>query len=295
MLRVRYRKVVPYPVAVVLSQYYDYEHIEHVHPESLGRYVLLEQGERRNVYEQLWPPGLLQSLGMPTARSVVQHTYEPPRTMRFRFLCGRHRGTEVVTVLEEHPEGCLVDETYGVPGLPDWSLLRRLALPPIRRRVNAIWAEDIGVDVCHGGWPGVPERSAEAEAPCAGSSRSGEGAEVWIDVAAANDLVEERPLLARLVVPGAGPDAEAVPGDVVLVRASGRLFAVEARCPHSGGPLELGRCRDGREIVCPWHGARFALATGEPISGPALRALSRFRVRERAGRIEVAVNEPSAT
>ena len=53
MLLVRHRKTVPHPFRVVLEQYYDYEHIAHVHPYTLGEYRLeLEDGDRL-IYEQL--------------------------------------------------------------------------------------------------------------------------------------------------------------------------------------------------------------------------------------------------
>ncbi|MEM6705751.1 MAG: hypothetical protein AAF690_23750 [Acidobacteriota bacterium] len=55
MLRVQYTKLVPYPYDVVFSQYWDYEHIEHVHPDSLGEYRLVKQEKDLAIYEQLWP------------------------------------------------------------------------------------------------------------------------------------------------------------------------------------------------------------------------------------------------
>ena len=55
-------------------------------------------------------------------------------------------------------------------------------------------------------------------------------------------------------------------GREVHVYRSGDGFRAAANvCLHFGGPLE---CR-GRELVCPWHGARFAMETGERLEGPA--------------------------
>lgn len=39
------------------------------------------------------------------------------------------------------------------------------------------------------------------------------------------------------------------------------IFALDARCPHSGGPLADGLIGDGI-VVCPLHGQRFRLADG---------------------------------
>lgn len=53
--------------------------------------------------------------------------------------------------------------------------------------------------------------------------------------------------------------------EIAIVRTrSGDIHAVQARCPHRGGPLADGLVGAGR-IVCPLHGHAFELATGEPL------------------------------
>ena len=150
MLEVTYEKVIPYPVDVVLSQYYDYEHIRHVHPQTLGEYHLVEVRGPLAVYEQVWPRRLLVR-----ARSLVRQEFIPPNKILFNFLRGRYRGIKVQTVLEQHPEGTLVVETYFLR-LPGWRWLGRLLRRLIMRKVDAVWDEDLKVKVCRGGWPGVP-------------------------------------------------------------------------------------------------------------------------------------------
>ena len=54
---------------------------------------------------------------------------------------------------------------------------------------------------------------------------------------------------------------------MVADTAEGR-FALADRCSHRGGPLSGGELDDGC-VTCPWHGSRFALATGVPARGPA--------------------------
>jgi nitrite reductase/ring-hydroxylating ferredoxin subunit len=49
---------------------------------------------------------------------------------------------------------------------------------------------------------------------------------------------------------------------LVLVKTGGAVHAVENRCPHLGLPIGRGRIEAG-EIVCPFHGSRFNIATGE--------------------------------
>jgi nitrite reductase/ring-hydroxylating ferredoxin subunit len=48
---------------------------------------------------------------------------------------------------------------------------------------------------------------------------------------------------------------------LVLVKTDGAVHALENKCPHLGVPLGHGKIENG-EIVCPFHGSRFNLATG---------------------------------
>lgn len=52
----------------------------------------------------------------------------------------------------------------------------------------------------------------------------------------------------------------------------GGVFAVQATCPHKGGPLADGLVGLG-VVVCPLHGSTFQLSTGAPVRNgcPALR------------------------
>ena len=150
-MRVNYKKVIPYPFEVVLGQYYDYEHIRFVHPDTLGEYRVVRQDGAVVVYEQIWPR---RFWGRP--RSLVEQTRLAENEIEFVFVAGRHKGVRVHTFLHEHPEGTLVDETY-VLRLPDWGWLRSLVAKQVMRSVEKIWKEDLDVEVCHGGWPGVPE------------------------------------------------------------------------------------------------------------------------------------------
>jgi nitrite reductase/ring-hydroxylating ferredoxin subunit len=48
---------------------------------------------------------------------------------------------------------------------------------------------------------------------------------------------------------------------VLVVHDQGRVFALDNRCPHLGFALHKGSIRDGI-LTCPWHHARFDLASG---------------------------------
>jgi nitrite reductase/ring-hydroxylating ferredoxin subunit/uncharacterized membrane protein len=73
---------------------------------------------------------------------------------------------------------------------------------------------------------------------------------------------------------------------IVVARRRDRLFALDARCSHLGGPLDEGRL-EGDSVRCPWHGSRFALDDGRVLEGPAVYPQPCFETRVRDGRIEV--------
>lgn len=71
-------------------------------------------------------------------------------------------------------------------------------------------------------------------------------------------LVERIPL-------GEGREFD-VDGELIAIfRArDGRLYAVQARCPHRAGHLADGMIGAGK-VVCPMHSFKFDLATGAPL------------------------------
>ena len=55
-------------------------------------------------------------------------------------------------------------------------------------------------------------------------------------------------------------------------------------------PLSTGHLRKG-SILCPLHGARFDVKTGEHLGPPATRGIETFEVRVADGVVEAAVTE----
>ena len=91
---------------------------------------------------------------------------------------------------------------------------------------------------------------------------------------------------AGLVPEGGLLAGRAAEDEVVVARSGGRLYAVSARCTHLRAPLAKGLVV-GAQVRCPWHHARFDLATGEAVGAPAFDPLGCFAVEERDGRIRV--------
>jgi 3-phenylpropionate/trans-cinnamate dioxygenase ferredoxin component len=97
----------------------------------------------------------------------------------------------------------------------------------------------------------------------------------WIDVGASDSVHGTAPLSVEV---------DGIP--VVVVRCGSEIYAVEDRCTHDGealGEAEVESC----QIICPRHGARFCLRTGEALTPPAYEPLRTYKVREEAGRVLV--------
>jgi nitrite reductase (NADH) small subunit len=73
-----------------------------------------------------------------------------------------------------------------------------------------------------------------------------------IDIAALEDIPRQG---ARVVKTQAGCVA-------VFRTADDRIFAIDDRCPHKGGPLSEGIVH-GTSVTCPLHAWVFDLATGQ--------------------------------
>ena len=277
-IEVTYRKRIPYPFARVLSQYFDLEHIETVHPTTLGSYRAIEVAGNRIVFEQRWPSWLGLRL-----RSVVEQVWLPPNRIRIRFRRGFLRGVGVDTGLSDRGEETAIEEVYRVPLVPGWAWLRPWMRRVVERGAGRIWEEDLAVELCHGGWPGVPgaddppqpESGAAESLPAAESPAAGR----WIRVAERADVADGRP--RRVAADGV---------EIVVVRHAGRVHALGNRCTHTDGPLALGWL-EGDRVVCPWHGARFRLADGHPCAGPAERPVAAYPVREEGGGVFVQVGD----
>lgn len=108
-----------------------------------------------------------------------------------------------------------------------------------------------------------------------------------------------RPVLVRGT--GALPEGEALKcevGDVhaggtqiVVCRVGGKLYALDAACPHDGGRIMGGALVDGKFALCPLHNYLFEPKTGKPVRGACPNATT-YKVRERDADCEVWVRSP---
>lgn len=73
---------------------------------------------------------------------------------------------------------------------------------------------------------------------------------------------------------------------IAVFNLDGEYYAIEDVCTHDGGELASGAI-EGEEIVCPRHGARFNIKTGEVTAPPAYEAVAIFPVRVHDGVVQV--------
>ncbi len=53
-------------------------------------------------------------------------------------------------------------------------------------------------------------------------------------------------------------------GEICIVSDGEQLFAIDNNCSHMGSQIHRGNISEGN-IICPWHRARFELATGKSL------------------------------
>jgi 3-phenylpropionate/trans-cinnamate dioxygenase ferredoxin subunit len=73
---------------------------------------------------------------------------------------------------------------------------------------------------------------------------------------------------------------------IAIARAEGQFFAIEDICTHDGAEL-AGGAIEGTEIICPRHGARFCLRTGQALTPPAYEPVQVFETKIEADRLWV--------
>ncbi|MGO9930370.1 MAG: non-heme iron oxygenase ferredoxin subunit [Steroidobacteraceae bacterium] len=73
---------------------------------------------------------------------------------------------------------------------------------------------------------------------------------------------------------------------IAVARSGEAFFAIEDVCTHDGAPLTGGEI-EGAEIVCPRHGARFCLRTGEALTPPAYEPVRVFETKIEHGHLWV--------
>lgn len=93
------------------------------------------------------------------------------------------------------------------------------------------------------------------------------------------NLSDWTPVCAQAELPpGTYKVVEVDDADIAVFNIDGQYYAIEDVCTHDGAPLTGGGI-EGCEVICPRHGARFCLKTGDALTPPAYEPVSVFPVR----------------
>lgn len=74
---------------------------------------------------------------------------------------------------------------------------------------------------------------------------------------------------------------------IAVFNVDGAFYAIEDVCTHDGAVMTDGNPIQGDEIVCPRHGARFSVRTGEVLAPPAWEPVATFPVKVEDGKLYV--------
>ncbi len=97
----------------------------------------------------------------------------------------------------------------------------------------------------------------------------------WIKVAAPGDIA-----------PGSCKVVDADGTRIAVYNLDGEFHAIEDVCTHDGGELASGVV-EGGEVICPRHGARFCIRSGDALSAPAYEPTAKLPVRIEDGVVQV--------
>jgi nitrite reductase/ring-hydroxylating ferredoxin subunit len=75
---------------------------------------------------------------------------------------------------------------------------------------------------------------------------------------------------------------------VLVCRIDGQYYAMANTCSHARQRLDHGKLK-GYEVVCPLHGARFDIRSGQCRAAPATQAIRTFPVTLQGGKVYVTV------
>jgi nitrite reductase [NAD(P)H] small subunit len=108
---------------------------------------------------------------------------------------------------------------------------------------------------------------------------------------ALSDMTQSVTLCPVEVIPENGGRQFRVDGrEVAVFKVGGRLYALDGKCPHRGGPLGFGDVT-GTRVMCPWHAWSFDLETGQCDVSP-LESVRTWPVRVIDGQVVVEMDLP---
>jgi len=90
------------------------------------------------------------------------------------------------------------------------------------------------------------------------------------------------------IPPGRCKGVEVDGRPIAVINLDGTYYATDDTCTHRGALLSEGDL-EGKEIICPLHGAVFDVTSGEVVEPPASEPITCYNVRVSGDAIEVEV------
>ncbi|MBI4585404.1 MAG: non-heme iron oxygenase ferredoxin subunit [Planctomycetes bacterium] len=87
---------------------------------------------------------------------------------------------------------------------------------------------------------------------------------------------------------GKGKGVEVAGKKIALFNVAGQYYAIGDSCTHRGASLCEGTV-NGTQVICPWHGAAFDLASGKALTPPAKLPLPCYKVEVEGSEIKVEI------
>ncbi len=115
----------------------------------------------------------------------------------------------------------------------------------------------------------------------AANREGGDNTEKWVEVAKTDEIELEKVKVFQIGTKR-----------IAITQLDTGYYAVNARCPHQGGPLGDGEVCEGK-IRCPWHGYKFDLKSGKGVGNDD--SVETLKVRDNDGVIEVLAPKPKRT
>jgi 3-phenylpropionate/trans-cinnamate dioxygenase ferredoxin component len=77
--------------------------------------------------------------------------------------------------------------------------------------------------------------------------------------------------------------------EILIAKVGGQYYAIGNTCNHAGAELHEGEL-NGRELICPWHHAKWDVTSGNLVWFPQkLRELGKYKVTIENGTMYVEV------
>lgn len=78
--------------------------------------------------------------------------------------------------------------------------------------------------------------------------------------------------------------------EICIARSGDKFYAFDDRCTHAASRLSGGDV-EGCEVLCPLHGARFSIETGEALTLPAVKGVQTHDVKVEGDSVFVKLKE----